>query len=144
MTPLAGLVISAIAKELLALVWPKVCPMIESAINHSNGELSIGSVYDKINKSEILLLTISKDGDIIATLTIDKRDFDSGKRIMSVVTAGGSDMRLWIVEVNETLMKLAKEHGCEEIYITGREGWVKVLNEIGYKKIHTTVSMKVE
>ena len=139
-----NLVISAIPTHMVEVIWPRVQDMIQVAIDHSNGELDIDQMYTKIVDSEMLLLTINENDRIVATLTIEKRSFDTGKTIMNVVTAGGADMHLWISEVDRVLNQLAKEHGCEDIYIIGRVGWVRTLKEIGYERIHTTLAKRVE
>lgn len=138
------LVVAAIPQNMLKIIWPKVSHMIQVAIDHSNGELTLDSMYERIENAEMLLLTVNEGDRVVATLTIDKRDFESGKKTLNVVTAGGSDMHIWINEVDRVLNELAKEHGCEDIYIIGREGWVRTLKQIGYEKIHTTLSKKVE
>ena len=139
-----NLIVSAITPSMIPLVWVTVSPMIEKAIEHSNGELCINEILERLIKKEMILLTVSVESEIIAALTIEKREFPSGKSILNVTTAGGSDLNIWLGKINEVIDELAIEHGCSEIYIIGRAGWIKALKDIGYGKIHTVVSKKLE
>jgi len=136
--------ISAITPKMIPLVWHTVSHMVEMAIEHSNGELYLDDIYKRLLDNEMLLLTVSEGDRIIASLTVEKRDFPSGKRIMNVTTAGGADLHIWMESVNRAIDDLAKEHECSEIYIIGRPGWMRMLKNIGYEKIHTVVSKKIE
>lgn len=128
---------------MIPLLWHTVSHMIQMAIEHSNGEMDLGEVLDRLLKNEMILLTVSEEDNIIAALTVEKRDFPSGKSILNITTAGGADLDLWVDEIDKVTNELAKEHGCSEIYIVGRPGWMRKLKNIGYERIHTVVSKKV-
>ena len=137
------IIVSAITPKMIPVVWHMVSPMIEMAIEHSNGELDLDHMYKRLLDSEMVLLTISEGDRIVASLTVEKRDFPSGKRIMNITTAGGADLHLWMADLDGIMDQLAIEHGCSEIYIVGRPGWLRLLKDIGYERIHTVVSKKV-
>jgi hypothetical protein len=139
-----GIEIAAIKPSLIPLVWDVVTPYLVAPIGHSNGELSLDNMYERMIKGELLLLTIAENKNIMAVVTLEKREFATGKNILNVTTAGGSDAHLWIEQLDEVLNNLAKDYDCQEIYIVGRDGWVRLLKDIGYGKIHTVVSKKVE
>lgn len=138
------LVISAVPVNLLPVIWPRVEEMIDMAIAHSNEELSISSIYNKLLEGDMLLVTINEGDSIVAALTLERRHFDTGKDVLNVVTAGGADMHIWVEEMDDILQKLAKQFKCEEIYIVGRQGWVRTLRDLGYQRVHTTLSKRVE
>lgn len=137
------IIISAITPEMIPLVWHNVRHMVEAAIEYSHGELHIDTIYNRLVDKEMVMLTVSEEDMIVAALTIEKRDFQSGKSILNVTTAGGADLHIWMDQMDPVLVDLAKEHGCEEIYIVGRAGWARALKRKGYGKIHTVVSKKV-
>lgn len=128
---------------MIPLVWVTVAPMIEAAIEYSHGELDLSDIQKRLMDEEMLLLAVSKGKDIVAALTVEKRIFASGKIVMNITTAGGEDLHLWMEKVNSVIDNLALEHKCTEIYIVGRPGWMRMLKNIGYGKIHTVVSKKV-
>ena len=135
--------ISAVKPELIPVIWPIVKPMLEAPIKYSHNELCIDDMYDRLIKGEMLLLTINKKSEVVAAITCEKRDFPTGKTILNVTTAGGSALQDWFEDLDKVMDRVAKEYGCEEIYIVGRPGWVRVLKNVGYEKIHTVVSRKV-
>ncbi len=136
-------VISAIKAEMIDLMWPKLQPMVDVAVEYSKGELSTENIKGRLESGDMIALAVTEEGNLIACLTIEKRVFQSGKNILNVTTAGGCDMHLWISDVDEVLDNLAREHGCEDVYIVGRSGWVRTLKDQGYEKTHTVLSRKV-
>ena len=136
-------VVSAVKKELVHIVWPLVEEYLQRAVDHSNGEMSIEDVYMRMVKGSMLLVTISVKSDIVAAIAIEQRDFPSGKRVMNLTLLGGSDLVDWMDQFSEIADKLAKDYKCEEIYIVGRQGWVRSLRRLGFEPVHTVVSRKV-
>lgn len=137
------LIVSAITPKMIPLIWDNVSHMVQMAIDHSNGELDLSEIYERLIEKEMIMLTVSIGSKISAALTIEKRSFASGKNILNVTTAGGSDLADWLDTVSPLIDQLAVEHGCSEIYIVGRAGWIRTLKDSGYSKIHTVVSKKV-
>jgi hypothetical protein len=136
--------VSAIRPALVDSLWYKVAPLIEKAIEHSNGELDLINMYDKIMENDMLLLVVSEGKDnIMAAVTLEKRDFATGKTILNICTAGGSDMHLWVDKVLDIAEQMAKDFGCEDVYIVGRGGWQRQLKKNGYEVVHTVLKKKV-
>jgi hypothetical protein len=135
--------IAALKAPMVPILWDKIVPMLEGPIEHSNNELSVEGILEDIMDERMLLLTISKDRELVACITVEQKTFVTGKKILSATTAGGTGMSEWVEELNNVLELLAKDYGCDDIYIVGRPGWEKALNKLNYKKIHTVVSRKV-
>ena len=143
MSEVKELIVSAIKPEMVPLMWPLVSDMLNGAIDHANGELDEKDVFSRIIKGSMLLVTISQGSDIIAALGLEQRDFGTGKRILNVTLAGGSNAKDWIEQMDDVVHELAKDYKCDEVYIIGRKGWTRVLRDLGYETIHTVVSKKV-
>jgi hypothetical protein len=135
--------VAAIQPNMVEIIWPRVEAMIAMAIEHSNGELSLESMKRQIMKGEMLLLVVYEADIIVASLTLERRDFDSGLSVLNVTTAGGADLHIWMKDVLAVLEGLAEEQGCTELYIVGRPGWQRALKKIGFKPVHTVVSKKL-
>jgi hypothetical protein len=134
---------TVIKKDLCRLVWHVVEPMIQAAIEHSNEELTTKSIYDKVIVGDMLLVNITEGDKILSAITLEKRDFPSGKSVLTICTAGGSDLYKWQHLIDKVSTDIAKENGCEEVYIIGRPGWQKMLISNGYELVHTVLSKKV-
>lgn len=135
--------IAALKVPMVPLLWDQIVPMLELPIEHSNGELSVEGMYERIMDDQMLVLTIYVENKLSACVTVEKKEFATGKTTLNCTTVGGSDMNEWMDQLNDVLEGLAKDYGCEEIYIVGRPGWERMLKKLNYKKIHTVVSRKV-
>lgn len=135
--------IAAVKPIMLDLVWPIVSPLIEKAIHHSNGELSVDTIKEQVLSGALLLLTVADGDGVIAALTLEKRNFPTGKTIVNIVTAGGSNMDIWMDKVLEAIEKVTEEMGCDELYIVGRAGWQKALQKKGFTVSHTVLTKKL-
>ena len=136
--------VSFIQSSDLDKFWPLVQESISAAIAHSNGELDIDVIYNKLKKDQMFLLLINDgNGIIYASTTIEIRIFDSGKQVLNVTTTGGTGMDEWLPELVEACSGIAKALDCEEIYVVGRMGWLKTLKKHGFKPVHQVVSMEI-
>jgi hypothetical protein len=139
----AQILISAIKPEMLDMMWYKLAPLVEKAIEHSNDELNIVDIYDRLMAREMLLLVVTEGDAIMAAITLETRTFPSGKKVMNITTAGGSDMHLWVDKVLDIAEVLAVEQKCSDVYIIGRKGWERKLKTNGYAVAHTVLTKKV-
>ena len=135
--------ISALKIELLDIVWPSVEEHIAMACDKSNGEVSSEEIKDMAKKGHVLILTISEETNIVATVILETKQFLNGKKVLRVSAAGGTRMPEWVNQLDAALNDIAREQKCDEIYITGREGWVKALKKLNYDRIYTTLSREV-
>lgn len=137
-------VISGIKPDWLDRFWQVISDDIQRAVEHSNGELSLCSLYEKVKSGEMMLLIVSDtSGEIYASCLIETRHFSTGKRVLNVTTLNGYSMGLWLDDLMDVLRKTAKEFECSEIYAVGRSGWVKQLKKYGFKPVHQVVSVGV-
>jgi len=125
------MMISALKIELLDIVWPSVEEHIAMACDKSNGEVSSEEIKDMAKKGHVLILTISEETNIVATVILETKQFLNGKKsskgcLLQVVLECLSGLTSWML----LLMILLESKKCDEIYITGREGWVKSIEEI--------------
>jgi len=141
---MSDIVIGAIKPELIDITWPKLEPHIQIAIEESNGELDIDEMKECMKGGTLLPIVIYLNGEIISVCTIERREFSSGKVVLHVSTLGGTKMDMWDDKLNEVIAVLAKEQGCNEIYMIGRKGWERYLKTKGYSHIHTVMSRKLE
>lgn len=128
---------------MVPLIWPLVCGMLQRAIDHSHGELDQAGVYKSMVNGDMLLVTITREKEIVAAIAMEQRNFDTGKKILNLTLVGGDSVHEWMEQIDEITLKLAKDYGCTEIYLIGRRGWTKLLKKVGYEVIHTVVRKKV-
>lgn len=140
-----NITISAIKPELIGVIWPSVEHLVQSAVDHSNGELSTSGIKKRIiSKDMILIVIYAEDHSVIAVATLEKRNFEDNKSVLLITTTGGKRMSDWISDALDVADSIAKEHGCDELYVVGRKGWNKVLKAKGFGVIHSVLSRKVK
>tara|TARA_R110000803_G_scaffold127054_2_gene194583 strand:- start:378 stop:815 length:438 start_codon:yes stop_codon:yes gene_type:complete len=136
--------ITAVHPKDVDKIWGKIAPLIEKAMEYSNGEHDIADIHYKIMNKNMLLLNITEGKDMtVAAVTLEMTTFPSGKKVLTIVTCGGSDMHLWLDKMLETSEGIAADAGCEDVYVVGRGGWQRQLKSNGYGLVHTVLKKTV-
>lgn len=138
-----SITISLVAPDMVNLIWHSVGKFIQLAVDESNGELTADKIKERLINQEMALATIHDGDKVLSGVTFEMRTFDSGKRVLNICTAGGEAMDAWVPLVDNLADELAIKHGCEDVYIIGRAGWLRTLKQRGYGHVHTVISRKV-
>lgn len=109
-------------------VWDRAKPLIEPALDHAEGEMTIEDVKKKLSTGKMGLLVIN---DFEAVCTIEFVEY-SRISALRVVTLAGHNMELWLDELLQYIEKWAESYKLGRIEHLGRKGWVKVLEKYGY------------
>lgn len=123
--------------------WDEIEPFVQLAVNESNGELTTGIIKGKIELRELALATVYDEDELIAVVSFDIIDFDSGLKVLNIQCAGGSQLHDWMERIDSIANDLAKQHDCTKVYVIGRAGWTRKLKHIGYSIAHTVLSREV-
>lgn len=123
--------------------WDEIAPFIQLAVYESNGELTLESVRLKVEAKEIAIATVYSDDQLVAAISFDIIDFESGLRVLNIQCAGGTFMDDWFEQVEAISNSLAKQHNCSKVYIIGRAGWVRKMKHLGYSVAHTVLTKEV-
>jgi hypothetical protein len=135
--------LSAVPADLIPVIWERVKHMIEEPISHSNNEICINNIYDRLVENDMIMVTITLNRKVIAVITMEKISPPGGVNILNLTTVGGTDMIEWMDNFSDVIDKIAYEQGCDEIYIVGRPAWQKILKPMGFNHIHTVMGRKV-
>lgn len=130
--------------EVVNECWGEILPFINKAIEYSHDELTPEVVLSKINSNELMLAVVYEDEKLIACVTFEQVNFDSGKRVINIQLAGGENVDAWFEEIERIAVDLAKVQGCSHVYIIGRNGWGRKMKPLGYSPIHTIFSKEVQ
>ena len=117
-------------------VWDKVLPFLQEAINYSDGEYSLGSVYKALKELDMQLWVVFDGRGEIVTACVTTVVIYPLKKVMWLLFCGGVEMNNWLDKI-EVIKQFAKDKGCHDIKIHGREGWTKKLATFGAKRICT-------
>lgn len=136
--------IAAPSIEQINNCWDEISPLLSLAIDYSNGELDLESVKSRINSGEVMVAAVFNDGNLIAAVTFEQVVFETGKRVLNIQLAGGTDIDLWFDGVENLANALAERYLCDDIYIIGRKGWVRKMKSLGYTEVHTVLRKEVK
>jgi|TARA_Y100001951_G_C11162351_1_gene195484 hypothetical protein len=123
--------------------WDEVAPMLERATDRSGGRYSIEDVYNKI-VNEIAHLWVALEGKEIVAAFVTEITAYGQKKMLTVQFAGGSKMIEWVGEIDSIFRRWALDNGCSGVELTGRKGWVKALEGLGWKPSFVVVEKSYE
>lgn len=130
--------IGAIRRDQIDAYWPTVEPLLEMALEHGDGDLTIEDVYsDLMDGTQILLIAYNQG--IKAAITME---IVTGRRSrwLNVVLCGGEDSDEWLEEWKEAAEQIAEEQEAS-LMVTGRRGWLKKLKPFGFKEAYTVARL---
>jgi hypothetical protein len=104
-------------------------PWIEDALKYCNGTHSYEDVVQSISKGMMQLWPAPR-GCMVTEIVIYPR-----KKVLNIFLAGGELDQL--LDMNSDMNAWAKEQGCTGGSLTGRVGWKKVLEPMGWKLAHS-------
>lgn len=136
--------IAAPSLEQINECWDEISTLLQKAVEHSNNEISIESVHSRINNGEIMVAVVFENGNLIAVTTFEQVQFETGKRVMNIQLAGGTNVDAWFTQIEQLADSLAKRYNCDDVYIIGRKGWVKKMKSLGYSEVHTILHKEVK
>jgi hypothetical protein len=106
-------------------------PMIEAALRYAAETYAYEDVVKAVQTGEMFFWPAQE-----SFLVTEVAQFPR-KRTLHIFLAGGKLSE--VKSMDESLVAYANFLHCDSISLSGRPGWEKALNDLGYKKIHTTL-----
>lgn len=114
-------------------IWPRVAPILERAINVSDGKYTLDQVHDYLNTRDMQLWVVEKTGRMLCVCVTQIINFPN-KKVLLILFCAGEGMFEW-VRLIKPILAWGKNEGCASAEIYGRPGWEKVLPDFGFKKL---------
>lgn len=116
-------------------IWAKVEPLLKGAVDWYRGDdgPSLETVYGRLLESRFQLWTCQSDGIDAAVVTAIEGES------CRLVMAGGRYLEIW-VQWLPYVEEWAREHGCKQLVIDGRRGWIRAA---GFEEIYTRMVRKI-
>lgn len=130
-----GYAISAIPQNCLGDAWIVVREMIDSAADQAWGYRA-GDVLSKLLMGEATLWIIEKDLEVKAAIVTEFVQYPRSKAL-SIWMLGGAEFRYWR-DCIASLESYAKANNCDFITGMGRPGLMKLIGDLGFKKMLVT------
>lgn len=124
--------IEGIPFDEIDLVWEGVEPLVDRAMEYSDGKMLSDDVYNSLKLKEMQLWLVP--GGVWVTRIVQ---YPQSTRLEWIAAAG--EYQNWTEEF-PYLFAWAKEQGCDAVEIAGRPGWGR---KIGYEEIHRVFRVKL-
>lgn len=120
--------------------WSALWPVLERAVEKGNGEYTAESLLIGIRNRDLQMWTdIDEEGVTRHAMVTTLEEFSDGKLVCKVLYIAGDDVDTWLGSTIDELESWAMDHGCSEMWGTGRKGWERKLEHFGFRYGYTTV-----
>ena len=138
------LIIAAVPCTMIDLIWDRVEPFIQMVEVKSPEDVSSPVIKKELKKGNQLLVTISRNTDIIAINVLNVCTLDSGVKVLYIPITAGSEMELWLDRFLDIAIAIAKDHECVELRGSAiRGGWLRKLKSYEWEELFTTLRYKI-
>tara|TARA_R110002072_G_scaffold59447_3_gene151311 strand:- start:77 stop:499 length:423 start_codon:yes stop_codon:yes gene_type:complete len=112
--------------------WEEVSGHLQSPVEQSGGRYRLEDVFHSIYNGDYHLWIVL-DEKIVAAAVTGFTDYPR-KRMLTCHFLGGSRMDEWVEDMDVIFEKWARDHGASGIELTGRKGWGRALDKLGWKQ----------
>lgn len=134
--------VAAIPADLALEYWSNVEDYARRALEFAFDGMTVETVLDRIVRGNLILIVVTVEGKIKASMTIELVDLPIG-RIAHCMTLGGEDLESWVDEFVETWKLLGEALGADYITIKGRAGWERYARKFGFQHMYTNMYLKI-
>lgn len=115
--------------EDIEYVWEDVIPLIEKALVHSEGELSVSDILKLVTEKKEQLWVGMSDGDMFCAGITEIIKYPGKKvlRIITFATESGHDYEMW-KDFVDIIEGFGVRNGCSSIEAWTRKGLARKLN----------------
>lgn len=136
------MMISAVPREVLGIVWGDVGKLLYKSVDTSNGKYSIDDLYHSINNGQYVLWIVMDKDEPIAAITTSIISYP-GRKAMAMDWIGGSRMKEWLPMAMKTLSEYSRKNGCTHLEGYGRKAWGRWLSKYGWKPEYIAYRMEL-
>jgi hypothetical protein len=113
-------------------IWEEVAPLIENAMEYSDGKMAVEDVYMAIKSNEYQLWLVP--GGAWVTRIVS---YPQSTRLEGI--AAGGEWQDWLTH-GQQVIDWARLNGCDAVELIGRPGWGR---KTGFEEIHRTFRMRI-
>ena len=137
-----------IQPQSIELIWPLVKDLVQKPVNQNLGEFNLEDVYNWLTNGYMHLWIIGNEEEILVAVVTEFVAYPRETRLR-IVLAGGkkNNMNRWFDifwDKDSEIHKFAKKNNVKRFEVCGRDGWLRVLAKVGFKKFCTVLTREVE
>jgi hypothetical protein len=133
----------------IEVTWPYVKDLVQKPIDRTLGERNVDDIYYSLIHEQLTLwVAVDKEDGIIGIMITQILFHPQYKvLVLSLIGAKPHTINKWFFkswEKESPLLQYARENNCKRIEGYARDGWLKMIEKIGFKKYNTVVTKDVE
>jgi len=129
--------IEVVPAHLTAQVFPLVEGFLAPALEYSNGEYTLDQVRLFVNQNSwALIVATDETGRLVGAMTISFMNMPNTR--VAYVTCTGGKM-ICNEDTLAQLKRIVRAMGATKIQAAGRDSVVRLLSQLGFKKIYTVI-----
>ena len=137
-----------IQPQSIELIWPLVRDLIQKPIDFNLGEFNLEDVYNWLTSGYMHLWIIGNETEMLVAVVTEIVTYPR-ENALRIVLAGGkkNNMNRWFDifwDKDSEIHKFAKKNNVKRFEVCGRDGWLRVLAKVGFKKFCTVLTREVE
>lgn len=136
------LLIRYVHKDKIEEIWEHIRDEIQRALDHACGEEELQDVKIKLENGIYGLLLVFIENILRGVITVQFMDYPQ-IRALRVVTISGYDYIKWQKPLDDFLTEWAREQGMQRIECMVRDGQIRALKPLGYKKRYTFLTKDI-
>jgi len=130
------------------ILWPLVKDLVQKPVDQNLGEFNLEDVYNWLTSGYMHLWIIGDEKEIVVAVVTEFVEYPREKRLR-IVLAGGkkNNMDKWFDifwDKDSEIHKFAIQNNVKRFEVCGRDGWLRVLARVGFKKFCTVLTREVE
>ena len=132
-----------VTEDDIDFIWEECEPLIDSALKHSEGELTSSDVYEQLMNNSMQLWIAMEHGETIAAMITQVISYPR-KRVLRVITLGGKDgsgLDRWYIFL-DMVEGFALKTGCTALEAWTRKGMVRKLKDWKHSYMVITKDLK--
>jgi hypothetical protein len=133
----------------IEVTWPYVKDLVQKPIDRTLGERNVDDIYYSLIHEQLTLWVAVDKEDGIIGIMITQILFHPQYKVLALPLIGAKPHTInkWFFkswEKDSPLLQYARENNCKRIEGYARDGWLKMIEKIGFKKYNTVVTKDVE
>lgn len=129
--------------------WPYVKDLVQKPLDRTLGERNLEDVYNSLIHGQTILWIAANKEEGIMGVMITQIVYHPQYKVLALPLIGAKPHTInkWFLkswEKDSPLLQYARENNCKRIEGYARDGWLKMIEKIGFKKYNTVVTKEVE
>ncbi|MEO6146719.1 MAG: hypothetical protein ABIT70_06635 [Sulfuriferula sp.] len=133
----------SLTHDQLIEVWPQVRPLLERAVQHSNGEIAVDDVLGMVGNGSMFVFVMMRKGVVITALTVEFIT-QPGLKSMLIRLLGGSDFKTFWGKYGNAIEQFGHDCGATRMTALTRPAGARMFGQVaGMKPMYQFIAKDI-